>query len=80
MSEASLIWRDVHILLREKNKVQNNKYSRPSAALHSASADSTNLELKIFGERNFQKVPKSKTWICCPQATIYIAFTVYWYY
>ena len=78
MSEASLIWRDVHMLLREKSKVQNNKYSRPSEAFPSALADSTKLELKTFGERNFQKVPKSKTWIFLPQATIYIAFTVYW--
>lgn len=49
------------MLLREKSKVQNNKYSRPSEAFPSALADSTKLELKTFGERNFQKVPKSKT-------------------
>ena len=46
MSEASLIWRDVHMLLREKSKVQNNKYSRPSEAFPSALADSTNHRLK----------------------------------
>ena len=32
--------------------------------------------IKTF-RKKFQKVPESKTWICCILATIYIAFTLY---
>ena len=53
-----------------------NVYSWPSVSAGSASMESTNLGSKTFGKK-FQKVPKSKTWICPMLATIDIAFTLY---
>ena len=35
-----------------------------------------NMDWK-YSEKKFQKVPKSKTWICHMPTTIYIALTVY---
>lgn len=42
----------------------------------STSTYSTKSGLKTFREKNFHKVPKSKTWICNTLATIYIALTL----
>ena len=35
------------------------------------------MDRKYSGEENFQKVPKSKTWIWCTQTATYITFTLY---
>ena len=50
-------------------------YGQPSVSSGSTSAQSSNYGLKILGEK-FQKVPKSRIWLCSVPATIYIAFTV----
>lgn len=54
-------------------------WTKVQSTLHiqgSASADSTDLGLKIY-EKQIQKVPKSKPWIFCVKVTIYRAFTPY---
>ena len=45
--------------------VRNSPSSQKKYSQLSTSIDSTNHGLKIFGKKkNFQKFPKSKTWIC----------------
>ena len=34
--------------------------------------------IKNTQEKKFQKVPKSKTWICCEPGTVYMALTLHW--
>ena len=62
-------------------------YSGPSKSIIFMPVDSTKCRSK-YSEKEFQKVPKSKTWICCSTSnylhnsyiiftTIYRAFTLY---
>ena len=48
-------------------------YSQPSISMSSKSADSTKCGWEIFEKEIF----KSKTWIYCALATVYIAFILY---
>ena len=49
---------------------------QPQSNQPSVPRDSVNRGSKIF-EKKFQKIPKSKTWICRAPGTIYITFTFY---
>ena len=53
------------------------EYSQPSISMGSTSMDSIIWDQKYSGKR-FQKIPKSKTWICCEPGTVYIALTLHW--
>lgn len=43
----------------------------------STSADSTKCSLEILKKKDFCKVSKCQTWICCEPSTVYIAFMLH---
>ena len=51
-------------------------YSQPSLSMGSASVIQQTADEKYL-EKNIQKFPKSKTWICQIPATIYVVFPLY---
>ena len=55
----------------------SSDYSWPSVSTHSASMDSTNGRLKIFGRKIPESSKKAKLEFARALATIYIAFTFY---
>lgn len=63
----------------QKQNIINTPYLQHSVSASSVSIDSTELGPKIFRGKKTQnlKISKSKIWICCKVATIYIALTLY---
>ena len=57
-----------------RNKA-GNSHCVSTVSTRSTPACSTKSGFKLFRGKNFQKVPKSKTWICNTLATIYIDST-----